>query len=99
MLSHVVLFNLAPNMTPAQIAAFEKSARTLGGIKEVRHFHFGRIAGTEKRPVIQTDWDYMLTVLLDDLAAHDAYQVDPIHLEFIATQKQFFGKVRVYDAE
>lgn len=99
MLSHVVLFNLAPGMTADQIAAFEKDARSLAQIETVRHFHFGQVAGTEKRPVIQTDWDYMLTVLLDDLAAHDVYQDHPVHLAFIARQKQFFGKVRVFDAE
>ncbi len=99
MLSHVVLFNLVPGMTADQIAAFEEDARALARIETVRHFHFGKLAGTEKRPVIQTDWDYMLTVLLDDLAGHDAYQVHPLHLAFATQQRQFFAKVRIFDAE
>lgn len=86
-------------MSDEQIAAFEKDLRSLGQIEGVRQFYVGKVAGTTKRPVIQTDWDYMLTVIVDDLAAHDVYQDHPIHHKFIENQKQFFGQVRVYDAE
>lgn len=99
MLVHNVLFNLAPGMTADQVAAFETDLATLAQIDSARHCYIGKVADTEKRPVVQTDWDYMLTVIVDDVASHDAYQDHPIHHEFIARQKQFFGKVRVYDAQ
>jgi hypothetical protein len=38
-------------------------------------------------------------VICKDLAAHDAYQVDPIHLAFIGSCKQFWARVQIYDAE
>ena len=34
-----------------------------------------------------------------DIAAHDAYQIDPIHLAFVNTFKTFWNKVQIYDAE
>jgi hypothetical protein len=37
-------------------------------------------------------------VVVKDLAGHDFYQVDPIHLAFIATFKSFWTKVQIYDA-
>jgi hypothetical protein len=33
------------------------------------------------------------------VAAHDAYQVDPIHHEFINRCKTFWSRVQIYDAE
>lgn len=99
MLVHTVLFNLTPGMTAEQKAAFEKDLRSLSEIKHAESVYVGTISETAKRPVVQTDWDYMLTVLVKDIAAHDAYQDDPIHHEFIARQKQFFGQVRVFDAD
>ena len=40
-----------------------------------------------------------LTVLLKDVAAHDAYQVDPIHLAFVASCKALWTRVQIYDAQ
>ena len=99
MLVHTVLFNLAPGMTEEQVSAFEKDLSSLATIASAKQCFVGKLADTAKRPVVQTDWDYMLTVILDDVAAHDAYQDDPIHHAFLAKQKQFFGQVRVFDGE
>jgi hypothetical protein len=38
-------------------------------------------------------------VILKDVAAHDAYQVDAIHLKFIAECKTFWTRLQIYDAE
>jgi hypothetical protein len=40
-----------------------------------------------------------LTVICKDVAAHDAYQVDAIHLKFIADFKTCWNRVQIYDAE
>lgn len=99
MLVHTVLFNLTPGMSDEQVAAFEKDLATLGTIDVAKACYIGKVADTEKRPVVVTDWDYMLTVILENVADHDIYQDHPIHHAFIANQKQYFGKVRVFDGQ
>ena len=86
-------------MTAEQIAQFEKDLGSLAKIDAAEAVYIGTVADTAKRPVVQTDWDYMLTVICKDVAAHDVYQDHPIHHEFIANQKQYFGQVRVFDAD
>jgi hypothetical protein len=39
-----------------------------------------------------------LTVLLKDIAAHDAYQIDPIHLACVGAYRGYWSKVQIYDA-
>ena len=57
------------------------------------------IAATKERPPIDNSYDISLLVMLDDMAAHDAYQVDPIHLDFIEQFSSFWTKVQIYDAD
>jgi hypothetical protein len=52
-----------------------------------------------KRPVIEDSYDYAITVVLKDMEAHDHYQVDPIHLDFIDKCKDFWERVVIYDAD
>lgn len=99
MLVHTVLFNLTPGMSDEQVAAFEKDLNALTTIDVAKACYVGKVADTAPRPVVQTDWDYMLTVVLEDVAAHDVYQDHPTHHAFIANQKQFFGQVRVFDGD
>ncbi|MBC2605860.1 Dabb family protein [Pelagicoccus albus] len=99
MLVHIVLFNLTPGMSDEQVAAFEKDLNSLATIEVAKACYVGTVSDTAKRPVVQTDWDYMLTVVLENVADHDLYQQHPTHQAFIANQKQFFGQVRVFDAD
>ncbi|MBK1878921.1 Dabb family protein [Pelagicoccus mobilis] len=99
MLVHTVLFNLTPGMSDEQVAAFEKDLNSLATIDVAKACYIGKVADTAKRPVVQTDWDYMLTVIVENVADHDIYQDHPTHHAFIANQKQFFGQVRVFDCE
>ncbi len=86
-------------MSGEQVAAFEKDLNSLKTIDVAKACYVGKLADTAKRPVVQTDWDYMLTVILENVADHDIYQDHPTHHAFIANQKQFFGQVRVFDGE
>ncbi len=99
MLVHSVFFWLKPDLTAAQRAEFRRGVESLSGIKSVEKIYIGAPAKTEKRPVIDDSYDCALTVLCRDVAAHDAYQVDPIHLAFVATCKTFWTRVQIYDAE
>jgi hypothetical protein len=98
MLVHTVYFWLDPNLSPAQRAEFRRGVETLGKIASVDQFYVGTPAATGKRPIIDDTYSFALTVLLRDVAAHDAYQVDPIHLAFIAACKAFWTRVQIYDA-
>jgi hypothetical protein len=99
MLVHTVYFWLKPELTPAQRAEFRRGVESLGGIKAVDRIYVGTPAKTEKRPVIDDSYSVALTVVCKDVAAHDAYQVDPIHLKFVETCKTFWTRVQIYDAE
>jgi hypothetical protein len=98
MLVHTVYFWLRPDLTAAQLADFRKGVESLGTIKSVVQCYVGTPAKTEKRPIIDDSYSFGLTVVVKDVAGHDFYQVDPIHLEFIAKFKTYWVKVQIYDA-
>lgn len=99
MLVHTVYFWLKPELSPQQRADFRRGVETLGTIKAVEKVYIGTPAKTEKRPVIDDSYSVGLTVLCKDIAAHDQYQVDPIHHAFIDTFKTYWTRVQIYDAE
>jgi len=86
--------------TPIAIDALYDTIRTMhGGIKAVDRVYVGTPAATAKRPIIDDSYSVALTVLCRDVAAHDAYQVDPIHLAFVEKCKAMWTRVQIYDAE
>jgi hypothetical protein len=99
MLVHVVFFWLRPDLSEAERVEFKEALDSLKGIQAVDAVYTGTPAGTERRPVIDSSYDFALTVLCTDLAAHDAYQVDPLHLAFVNGQKPKWTRVQIYDAE
>ena len=99
MLVHTVLFWLKNDLTDEERNAFEKELRSLQAIPSVDQLLVGQPASTTKRPVIDDSYDFCLTVLLCDIAAHDQYQADPHHLEFIQKCSHLWEKVMIYDAE
>lgn len=99
MLVHTVYFWLKPELTPAQRAEFRAGVEKLAGIAAVEKVYVGSPANTAKRPVIDDSYSVALTVVCKDLAAHDVYQVDPLHLQFIERFKTFWTRVQIYDAE
>ena len=99
MLVHTVIFWLKKDLTEDQKLIFINEVNTLGEISSVENFHLGTPAPTPKRPVIEDSYDYAITVVLKDMEAHDHYQVDPIHLEFIDKCKDLWERVVIYDAD
>lgn len=97
MLVHVVFFWLKPGLSREQEAAFSAGLNTLLTIPGLLHGHVGPPAPTQARPVIDSTYSYGLLTAFKDVAAHDAYQVDPVHLKFIETCKQYWERVQVYD--
>ena len=99
MLIHTVLFWLKKDLTDEDLTLFEQKLRALEKISSVEQMFLGRPSSTTKRPVIDDTYDFCLTVALKDLAAHDVYQEDPLHLAFIENCSHMWEKVKIYDAE
>lgn len=97
MFVHAVYFWLKPETTPAQHAQFLELANAMAKIPSVKHLWVGKPAATN-RPVIERSYSYALTVVLDDAAAEEAYQKDPIHDAFREKCGSFWNKVVIYDA-
>jgi len=98
MLVHSVYFWLKPDLTPTQRADFRRGLDSLVGIEAVEAVYVGAPAPVEKRPVIDDSYSFALTVLCKDVAAQNAYQVDPLHVAFLNSFKTFWARVLIYDA-
>jgi len=99
MLVHSVFFWLKPELSAEQRADFRKGVESLGTISAVDKVYVGIPAGVPDRPIIDKSFAIGLTVICKDIAAHNAYQVDPIHLAFIERFKTYWSRVQIYDAE
>ena len=69
----------------------------LGRCNDVIQFYQGVPAPTEKREVVDHSFHVSCTLFFDSLEGHAAYQIDPLHLEFIAKYASFWKTVKVYD--
>ena len=98
MLVHTVYFWLKPNLSKEDIDFFFKQVKTLANIPSVKGFYCGKPASTPPRDVVDQSYDCGLSVILDDIRGHDAYQVDPIHKEFIEKCSDLWDRVKIYDA-
>ena len=98
MLIHSVFFWLKPETTPAQRAAMRVGLESLRAIKTGEAVYVGTPAALPERPVRDSSYAFALTVVFKDAAAHDAYQVDPLHEAFIHEFRPLWARVQVYDA-
>jgi len=98
MFIHTVYFYMSPDATAETTEQTLTDCREyLGKIAAVRHIWAGRPAGTPL-DVVDNSYGVGLTVIFDDVAGHDAYQIDPLHLEFIARNEANWKSVQVFDA-
>ncbi|MEC5215664.1 hypothetical protein RCH09_000595 [Actimicrobium sp. GrIS 1.19] len=96
MFVHSVYFWLTQEATPQQRAGCQAALLGLLDIPSIRQGHVGQPAATDE-PVVDRSFSFGLTLLFDDQAAHDAYQIDPSHLAFVARFGALFARVQVYD--
>ena len=99
MLIHNVFFWLKPDLSETQIAAFRRGLETLKTIEDADSVHIGTPAAVADRPVLERNYNFCLTVLFKDVAAHDRYQAHPIHQSFIENFNELWAKVQVFDAD
>jgi hypothetical protein len=98
MFVHHVFFWLKPSNTAEENQKFERSLSTLKEIKSIKQVDIGKPAQTD-RAVIDATYSYSELLIFDSEEAHDEYQEDPIHLQFIADCASLWERVLIYDSE
>jgi Stress responsive A/B Barrel Domain len=97
MFSHIVIFWTKPENPKAADELVAGMNRYLRPIPGVLQFHVGRMVPSE-RPVVDQSYQVALNILFADKATQDAYQVHPLHVEFVEKVfKPNCAKVIVYD--
>ncbi|MFK8055947.1 MAG: Dabb family protein [Saprospiraceae bacterium] len=96
-LMHVVHFWLADGLSEAEEKDFLKGVWSLEGIPSVQYMFVGPPASTPSRGVVDNSFDYAMVAYFDDVKGHDAYQIHPIHLKFVAEHEAKFKTVQVKD--
>ncbi len=96
MFVHTVFFWLNRPESQDDRDALRAGLESLKGIDAISKAYVGIPADT-RRPVIDHSYDFSLTFVFADRAAHDAYQVHPIHLEFVDVCKHLWLRVQIYD--
>ena len=97
MLVHFVTFHLKPELTATEREAFRQGLESLGTVPGLEGYYMGTPAATPPRSVVDASYDFAITCLFADVAAHDVYAVHPIHLAFIEAHRAKWREVKVYD--
>lgn len=97
MFVHAVYFWLREDLTLAEQSSFAAGLRSLRWIEGVEHGYIGIPAPTD-RASIERGYSRSLVLVFEDQAAHDAYQVDPVHERFRAECGSFWKTLRIYDS-
>ena len=98
MLIHTVLFWLRKDLSSNELEHFKAALDSLKDIPSAAAVYVGSPSPTPTRPVIDASYDFCLTVLLEDMAAHDAYQQNQLHQKFLEN-KELWERVQIYDAD
>lgn len=96
-LIHSVFVWLKADMPAELRASFVEDTKALGKIESVSDIFVGPHAETGERPIVDHSYDIAIIVQYKDLAGHDAYQIDPIHQDYLAKYRAYFEKLQIYD--
>jgi Stress responsive A/B Barrel Domain len=99
MLIHSVYFWLKTDLTAAERDHFRAEVKRLSAVRTIEKIYVGAPASIRERDVTERSFDIALTIVFKDGPAHDAYQVDPIHLAFVERNKASWTRVQVYDSQ
>ena len=96
MFIHTVFFWLHHPESQADHDALRAGLESLKAVTDISAAYIGTPAET-RRPVIDHTYDFSLTFVFADKAAHDTYQTHPIHLAFVDQCAHLWQRVQVYD--
>ncbi len=98
-IAHMVYFTLEDS-SPAKVdELISQCHELLNDHPGLEYFAVGRLNLELDRPVNDRGFEVGLHTVFSDRAAHDAYQVAPRHIEFIANNKPNWKAVRVFDTD
>jgi gamma-glutamyltranspeptidase len=95
---HTAYFWFKDSVRQDESDAFYASTEKLREIGVVLALYTGKPANTT-RATVERSYDYAVVIHLKDLAAHDVYQKDPIHLKILADFSDLWEKVMITDIE
>jgi hypothetical protein len=98
MLVHFVLFWLKKGASERDKAEFRKELESLAAVETAEALYVGAPIPSN-RPVVDTSYDFALTVIFRDKAALEAYQVHPLHKAFVEKNRPRWERNLVYDAQ
>jgi len=98
LLAHNVYFTLTDNSAAARDRLLAACKKNLSRHPGTVFFAVGVRATELSRPVNDLDFDVGLHIIFQNQAAHDAYQVAPLHEQFVEENKSNWRKVRVFDS-
>ena len=75
----------------------ETGLAELAKVESLQAVYYGPPANTVERGVVDNSYDVAWICHFATPADQEAYQVDPIHLEFVEKYKSLWSKVIVYD--
>jgi len=95
---HIVFFWMNhPDSLEEQQQLRSELERFMDKIPQPISKHIGTPAGTP-REVVDNSYQFSLVLNFESKESQDAYQIDPIHLEFIDRAQHLWKKVQVYDS-
>ena len=97
MFSHIVIFWTDPENPAAADDLVAGANEYLKPIPLVRLFHVGRMVTSERKDVVDQSYQVALNIVFDTKADQDAYQIHPLHLDFVAKCSKNWKRVAVYD--
>lgn len=97
MFVHTVFFWLEHPENGDDRIALHAGLESLKSINAMQAVYVGKPAET-RRSVIDHSYDFSLTLVFSDKAAHDTYQDHPVHTEFVAECAHLWERVQIYDA-
>jgi hypothetical protein len=96
-IAHMVYFTLKDAVPAAQQKLVDDCHRYLKVVPGIVYFAAGTRVPDLARPVNVQDFHVGLHVVFENRKAHDNYQVDERHLQFIAENKENWSQVRIFD--
>ncbi|MCE6988714.1 Dabb family protein [Dyadobacter sp. CY323] len=98
MFVHNVFFWLKDKDSEEAKSALLAGIKSLEAIESIEKAYIGTPA-TTRRPVIDATYDFAEIMVFADEAAHDVYQVHPLHTKFVADCAHLWERVLIYDVE
>ncbi len=94
---HTVYFWFKEGVSESQKADFVKNGLAkLATAPTIHQVYYGPPAGTP-REVVDNTYDFAWICHFKTAEAQDAYQKEPIHLQFVEDYKDLWERVQVYD--